>query len=169
MVRASYGPTFYGIHKTKGTFVCPTEQEPFGTDDTLGQFKYTHYALNPHVAGGPASLNWLKAYFARKMESVKNPSQAIFATDSNYRSSPVVTSILYFGFRHGSVLDDYRANGATTAPIASACVNVSYVDGHSQSIMYRQLTELKVEETTSTSQAALYFGLDYKKTASLTN
>ena len=167
--RASYGPAFYGIHTTKGTFACPSEKDPFGTDTASGQFKYTHYAVNPHVTGGPSSLNWLGVYFARKLNSVTSPSQAIFVADSNYRTTFATTSVVYFGFRHGSALDDPRPNGSTIAPFSNAAANVAYIDGHAAGRRYKELTAMKVEGISSSGQAPLYYGLNYGKTSPLSN
>ena len=167
-LRPSYGPIFFGINNgTKGTFACPSEKDVFGKED--GQFKYTHYALNPHVAGGPKSTNWLGTYFARKLDSVTDPSRAIFAADSNYRGSVVVTSVLYFAYRHGSAMDDPRADGTTTAPAANATANVAYIDGHAEAKRYKDLTAVQTDLTTSSGQKALFFGVNYSKTAPLSN
>lgn len=161
-VRTNYGPSFYGIYTTKGSFACPSEKDPFGRDS--GQFQYTHYAVNPYVTGGPSSTASSGFYYARKLDSVTGPSQAILAADSNQTGTFVVFSILYLGFRHGSAMEEVRANASTSAPPINAAVNIAYVDGHAESKRYKEL-----RDNFADTKGALQAGLNLEKVATLTN
>ncbi|MBR4665670.1 MAG: DUF1559 domain-containing protein, partial [Lentisphaeria bacterium] len=48
-----YGLKFYGSRKTKGSFVCPSEQAPFG-EYAEGKYSYTHYIANFPLSGKKA-------------------------------------------------------------------------------------------------------------------
>ncbi len=176
-LRPSYGPIFSGVkNTTKGTFVCPAEKDPFGTED--GQFKYTHYTVNPYVTGSSSSDNWLKVYFARKLDSVYSPSQAVFIGESNQRGSFRATSINYFSYRHSSG-GESRADAATSAPASSntASTNVAYVDGHAERKTHAQLKNMPDDTANNegiasglgNGQYALYYGVKFNKTAPLSN
>ncbi len=176
-VNTSYGPVFGGINNgTKGTFACPAEKDAFGTAD--GQFKYTHYVVNPYVTGSSSSDNWLKVYFARKLDSVYSPSQAVFIGESNQRGSFRATSINYFSYRHSSG-GESRADAATSAPASSntASTNVAYVDGHAERKTHAQLKNMPDDTANNegiasglgNGQYALYYGVKFNKTAPLSN
>lgn len=174
-VRASYGPIFFGINNgAKGTFACPSEKDPFGSE--TGQFNFTHYVVNPFVTGSNDTDNWLGVYFARKLDSVYSPSQAIFAGESNVRAAFRVTSIRYFSYRHVSG-GEKRADSSTGAPDGNAATNVAYIDGHAERKTYKQLVSMPddtnnndgISSGLGSGQYALYYGVKFNKTASLSN
>ena len=175
LVGTSYGPVFGGINNgTKGTFACPAEKDAFGSED--GKFKYTHYVVNPYVTGSNSSDNWLKVYFARKLDSVYSPSQAVFVGESNQRGAFRATSVAYFSYRHSSG-GEKRADAATSSPGANAVTNIAYVDGHAEKKTYTELRNVPDDTANNegiasglgAGQYALYYGVKYNKTAPLSN
>lgn len=77
------------IIKSGGTFDCPAERVPFGSDTSKKQYKQAKYLTN--VIGGTAvakggSVN-KNANYARKMTCVKSSSKTIFAFDSRAASA----------------------------------------------------------------------------------
>ena len=175
-VGASYGIDFSGIKTTKGSLVCPAEKASFGTES--GQFKYTHYLVNPFLTGSSSSDGWLKVYFSRKMTSVYSPTNAIFVGESNNKGSFRATSINYFSYRH-SPGGEARADAVSSAPASSTAssTNVSYVDGHAEKKTHFQLKTVPDDTANNAGiasglgngQYAPYFGLKFAQTAQLFN
>ena len=134
------GVSYINATTTKGTFVCPAEQRPFGSYNR-GRFAYTHYAINGMLSGSVDDSN--SGYTkVRKTVWVRRPTEAAFVTDSyvavHYRSF----NIKHFAYRHGSgELRPLRIDGnseAYTLLPSPGKFNVVFLDGHAASVSYQE-------------------------------
>lgn len=132
----NYGVVYYGhmprgassgTAPARGTFACPSESRPFGYG--AGDFdRCTHYMLNRFLCGINSSSAGGTATdkHSRKIVSLQQPSQAVFAGDSN--QSGLTPSARYLGFRHGR--EEYRPLNSTLVPAMNARANLLFMDGH---------------------------------------
>lgn len=115
----------------KGPFICPAE--PVKAINLTGFFKHTHYLTNLWLCGnyGASNTNHGKCF---KTNEVRRPSLAIQYTDSNYKDSFGTTYTSFFGYRHGA------GNSPVTLTVSyNGPANISFVDGHVESRIYRSL------------------------------
>jgi prepilin-type processing-associated H-X9-DG protein len=126
-----YGVAFYGIYKTKGTFVCPSEPIKWGNDDTK-EFHYTHYAMNSYLVDDYVNDG------GSKVASISKASQAIFAFDNSAFAAYAQGWPNHLGFRHGVYLKPQKS---TVFPGAGwqGKANIIYTDGHVDSKNYATL------------------------------
>ncbi|MBE6377053.1 MAG: DUF1559 domain-containing protein [Lentisphaerae bacterium] len=102
-----YGVTYIDYRDgnySGSTFVCPSEEAPFGENITnsTGGFKYsTHYGANAFLCGSKAVTSKPHCRF-RKFSEIKSPTLAMYASDFNYRAnhSSDYVSTGRFGNRH---------------------------------------------------------------------
>ncbi len=139
------GKTNYGVAltmendiiKSGGTFDCPAERVPFGSDTSKKQYKQAKYLTN--VIGGTAvakggSVN-KNANYARKMTCVKSSSKTIFAFDSRAASAYNFVSAataIHASFRHGGT-DARTSDDASLLLGLRGKTNVLFIDGHAES------------------------------------
>ena len=143
---SSQGLVYYGNSKTAGTFVCPGEAVRFSTDSTGNSgYYYTHYAVNLLLTG-----NWNT--YRRKMSSVTNATEAIFAGDNLHTASYGFTSIIYFAYRHPK---ETRTRATITAARpTNSDGNFVYLDGHVSANSYAKLLTVTLDGTESASATA---------------
>ena len=132
---SGYGCEYSGSTVNKGTFVCPGEGLPFGTV-SAGKYAYTHYILNLYLTGAYAFQDG--NIYCRTLNSVRNPSQAIFCADSGRPGSYNAKVDRYFSYRHGAVDARYES-GKDTMPNNSGKANLCFVDGHVEGKSFREL------------------------------
>ena len=115
---------------TRGTYVCPAEQLPFGD---APNYEFTHYAINMRLSGD----HWWSSYrYARKLSAVTSASKAIFAGDNNYPALFYAHYSAYFAFRHGA--GDNRKHAESTRSLRGS-TNLVYLDGHAENKTHLEL------------------------------
>lgn len=93
-----------------GTFHCPSETVGGGAYTTTPpNYRHTHYGVNPKLCGYLSGGTWLKT--PRKLSAVTGASFAVFAGDTNARSTFYIESLYYAAYRHGA--DDPRAGASS--------------------------------------------------------
>ncbi|MBQ9770234.1 MAG: type II secretion system protein [Lentisphaeria bacterium] len=126
-----------GVIKSGGTFDCPAERTPFGSDTAKKQYKQAKYVTN--VIGGSAVAKGASANaninYARKMTCVTSPSSAIFSYDSRAASAYNFVSVataIHASFRHGGT-DARTSDDAGLLPGLTGKTNVLFIDDHAES------------------------------------
>jgi prepilin-type N-terminal cleavage/methylation domain-containing protein len=165
------GVSYMGNGETTGTFACPAEADAFNPNvgssfaASLG-FQYTHYMMNGQLTGPDSS--GLLSY--RKDSSVFHPSVALFAIDSNRRTTSSPSVIRQASFRHGAA--EYRPDSDySMAPMPGARSNGIYMDGHAEGKTIQQYNAIPVSEVnapsvsyaTNDSRKPLYAGIYYDR------
>ena len=146
----------------KSSFSCPAEQTPFG-EFSKGQFQYTHYAINGHLAGGKGyASHW--GQYHRKIGQVGSPTAAIFFADNVKVNQPSLTRIWDFAFRHSGKADSRVGKTSlseTDIPQYNNLTNLVYVDGHVDSLNYQQIVGWQKDSYNSTMNSTnrLLFGI----------
>lgn len=107
----AYQRSYYKI------FNCLSENWPFGSAGNT--FRFTHYAMNSHIAG-------------KKLSQITKPTQAIFALESgsyvNGNSVSQTDAIYSYSWRHGSRGSTYTSFFKIYSTNGS-CVT-GFMDGH---------------------------------------
>ena len=137
----SYGMQYFGSQITKGSYVCPSEQVPFGTYTSTGipspgnPFNYTHYCYNRILSGIPPynSVSSGTAYRAHKASQVFRPSVAIFAGDSDHVSNANGTYLDSYSYRHNGI------NTPKAGQYGTGRTNFEYMDGHVEGKYYKDI------------------------------
>lgn len=140
------GVTYYGNHRTEGSFACPSEKLPFGNSSSdKTKFYYTHYAVN----------GLLTSYlFRRKVTAVHGASDAVFAMDNLHTQTFQLNNIMFAAYRHSGENRQYSAGNITSSPPSNARANFVYVDGHVEAKSYANLTSVTLTQSESDSAAA---------------
>ena len=145
----NYGVTFYGPTVTKGTFVCPSEENVFSNSfNTVkaNTVAFTHYTVNTGLAGhyniGQVVSNLART---RKITDLNTPSHVIYAADGINAGSCYLYSYEHPAYRHGArPLRKAGQNNATSATTKErGFFNCSFMDGHVGSFTYRALITRK--------------------------
>jgi prepilin-type processing-associated H-X9-DG protein len=111
------------LKKNIDYFMCPAEQAGFGAYED-GLFSYTHYGINTVITGEGSGSDTPPAI--RKINSVRQPSIAIWILDSKTKSTFSLRYREYAAFRHGA---------ASPAGMA----NIVYFDGHVSALRYNMM------------------------------
>jgi len=130
----SYGISYYGIGVTKGTLVCPSEEEKFTSVWGSG-ISFTHYSLT--VATGYSGIND-PLYYRRKMMAITQPSEAFLGSD--IRSSANLDCLTRMVYRHGGRGDSRTSFSGTSIPATEGQANMLYFDGHTIGMRYWDIT-----------------------------
>ncbi len=157
---AGYGTRYINDVTTRGTYVCPSEQIPFGHYD-LGKFYYTHYLQNYWSHGGIRSDGKIWTYQIGK--SIKRPSWAVSVTESIKLNANNTDSANNIAFRHRTGDPRVRAKSPIPADNVKGAANFLFFDGHTESFT---VSELKARGGASTSDnselcAGLRYGVVY--------
>ncbi|MBQ9503157.1 MAG: prepilin-type N-terminal cleavage/methylation domain-containing protein [Lentisphaeria bacterium] len=147
-----YGLTYNGYIAT-GSFACPAEAGKFHPSD---DFRYTHYAVNPWLAGYISLADY---NFFRKTTSLTQATKAIYCYDSGVKNQIVAASLLYARYRHGA--SETRPYGSTVSPVSNGRCQVAYMDGHAGARTGGVF--LKDGMTASDYKVPLKVGFDYYK------
>ena len=135
-----YGLKFYGARKTKGSFVCPSEQAPFG-EYAEGKYSYTHYIANFPLSGKKADQSSTAGYI-RKLNCLLQPAQAVHIMDSLRPSNYGVENGRGIAFRHRT--RDPRPPDTTTASaVCRGKCNFTFMDGHVQALFVQEWLQRK--------------------------
>ena len=151
-----YGLTYSGRSGKVGSFACPNEPAVFGS--STGFFQYTHYAVNPWLAGyAKANANY---GFSRKMGAVTQAASAIYAFDSGMQDAYMSGSLLGARFRHGATeVRSYGSGGG--APNANGRCQTVFMDGHVAGLTPAEC--LRMGKTTNDYKKALKYGFEFTK------
>ena len=135
-----YGLKYFGATKTKGSFVCPSEQVPFG-EYSEGKYAYTHYIANLPLSGDRIDHNLTYGYI-RKLNCLLQPSQVIHIMDSLRTSNYGVENTRGVAFRHRT--KDPRPPDAVAADATcrGKC-NFTFMDGHVQALFVQEWKQRK--------------------------
>jgi len=123
-----YGVSYYGGAITKGSFVCPTERNPFALSSANG-FVFTHYGINGQLSGARINAKDAKIHF-RKISAVTQASLALFAGDIADPSTYNIYASQFLSFRHGGNDSRYTISSYTFPTTNSGRNNAVYMDGH---------------------------------------
>ena len=151
-----YGVHYNGYNKKTGTFVCPSEEVPFGIY-TEGKFNYTHYNANVFLSGYSGAVYGLYKR-TRKLTCLSIPSLVFHVSDSFYQVHYVSYNPFgsHFAFRHGGK-DPRRTNNDASEPVKPECTTgkfqSTYMDGHVGRLSYREWMARKA--TTSPLEAGM--------------
>ena len=142
---SGYSVKYYGIDKTDGTFVCPSEPVQFGHLPPL--FAFTHYGMNFWLSGcAGTGTNWNCRY--RKLSCLTRPSEAMLVGDSYNISGYGMTTRSGLAWRHGA--PEPRPTSETLLPVVPGCKGKSnqlHMDGHVADISLVDFTALKCDIT----------------------
>ena len=116
------------------SFICPSEEAPFAnsTSNSTGGFKYsTHYGANAFLCGTKLFTSSKPHCRHRKFSEIKSPTQAMYASDFNYRAnhSSDYVSLGRFGNRHSK---DYL-------------INMVMLDGHTEKHTVQEMMDCPAE------------------------
>ena len=128
-----YGLKYYGANKTKGSFVCPSEQAPFG-EYSAGKYYYTHYTANFPLSGNQIAPDSLTGYI-RKLNCLLQPAQAVHIMDSLRLDNYGVENDRGVAFRHRTK-DPRPPNTVATSGACRGKCNFTFMDGHVQGLLY---------------------------------
>ena len=135
-----YGLKFYGATKTKGSFVCPSEQAPFG-DYSEGKYNYTHYIANFPLSGNKLDKSVTYGYI-RKLNCLLQPSKAVHIMDSLRPSNYGVENARGIAFRHRTK-DPRHPDTTTASAICRGKCNFTFMDGHVQGMFVQEWLQRK--------------------------
>ncbi|MDD5728451.1 MAG: type II secretion system protein, partial [Victivallales bacterium] len=133
------GLNYYGCATTRGSFVCPGEAIPFGTDSSKN-YSYTHYAINSILAGMGTWGGTMSKYYRRKISCLTKPTEAMFAGDNIRKNDMHINYPVFAAFRHGG--SDPRHNPTAITGVESLLKgrsNFIYMDGHVAGKLYSEL------------------------------
>ncbi len=170
----NYGVIFPGKSSNtstpEGTFACPAEQVKWGSyNHTPPEFYHTHYGANTRLSGyltsdGTPLVSGSETLSLRKTNNVRKASIAVFAADTNARTTPAVSTIYTLSYRHGAsdprAVDTYK-NAVDSLPHSAfkGRANVLYFDGHAAahgiSDLYNQPDETGTTSNTSFLKAGI--------------
>ena len=132
----NYGIVFYGLSKTAGTLVCPSESYRFSekfnftaADETT---PYTHYSLNITLSGHSEFISILPFLAkTRKLSLMKIPSLVLNSADTQRGGSSRLYNKGHFSYRHGAKPIRKMNNvNETEALLERGYANCGFLDGH---------------------------------------
>ena len=139
-----YGLKYYGSTKTKGSFVCPSEETPFG-EYSEGKYAYTHYIANFTLSGNKLDKNVTYGYI-RKLNCLIQPSKAVHIMDSLRPSNYGVENARGIAFRHRTK-DPRHPDTTTASAICRGKCNFTFMDGHVQGLFVHEWLQRKASAT----------------------
>ena len=151
-ISAGYGLNYEPFQRDKdeGNMNCPSQAD---------YKSYTDYVANSYLLGMPGDTSRR----AHKLSLVRQPSVAIFASDSVIGATTyLLTNVDQFSYRHG--VFDSRTSSSMAAGYPKGYSNIVYVDGHVASSTYFPLLDIPYYGTTTkNNRSALRAGYEYTK------
>jgi prepilin-type N-terminal cleavage/methylation domain-containing protein/prepilin-type processing-associated H-X9-DG protein len=144
----------YGVHFSKtrsnNSFVCPAEGIGLGNISD-GKFGYSHYASNAYLMPDfkKADAKYRCQY---SITAFKKPSAIRIIFDNWQKNNYSVTYSAYASFRHSGSDDREKAS----IPLRSAQTNVTFVDGHVDSMSFADFDPKGAMTATTTNAAFRY-------------
>ena len=139
-----WNDTYRSKKNTRGTFACPSESDPFGTNySSSNEYYHTHYGINIYLVGTDKSYSVGQGK-SRSLAGVRNASEAVLIGDSGYRSNEMLHASNWLGYRHGGSAQKSTgaaAWDASTSNMPTGNVNLLYVDGHADTRFAKDLVE----------------------------
>ena len=163
-VHSGYGMKHFGNYRTQGSFVCPSEPDPFNGSTSIG-YAYTHYGMNVFLSGTNYNRTATTAYW-RKLNCLFKPSTAFFIGDNKNAAGYTLVTNENPAFRHGK--KDPRPRSSTGYPLGgSGKCNFVFMDGHAAPHDYHnEFAQWKpeIEQLSSfSSRPAFTRGFDTRK------
>lgn len=162
-----YGVTFYGLSRTAGTLVCPSEPyrftEDFNHDRTEKVTSYTHYSLNTTLSGHYGFRSSIPNLArTRRMSLMKMPSLVLNAADIQRDGSNYLYHAGHFSYRHG-VKPHRTMDGASEklSFLDRGYTNCSFLDGHVAQYTSREMPKKRVGILGNASNVPGYMGTGF--------
>ena len=137
-----YGLKYFGASKTKGSFVCPSEPMPFGTDYSNGKYYYTHYIANLPLSGDRIDHSLTYGYI-RKLNCLLQPAQVIHVMDSLRPGKYGVENSRGVAFRHRTKDPRPTNDSVAASAICRGKCNFTFMDGHVQALFVQEWLQRK--------------------------
>ncbi len=128
----------------KGLYDCPSENSIINGKSVWNSWKGTEYGLSPYMGKDPYGTDSLKRYFSKFSQIQKMHSSVSFFGDKPIDTAGGLVRDYSFMVTRQGALDSARHNGR---------MNVSYIDGHVESM---QSASFPHSEVTDFSKYAFY-------------
>ncbi|MBP5638714.1 MAG: prepilin-type N-terminal cleavage/methylation domain-containing protein [Victivallales bacterium] len=138
--------TASGTHG-KGTFSCPEEPRPIGTNWNSAPYAYyhTHYGVSQVLCSDSQQTD-PNYNTNRTLAAVTGPSIAMLAIDTADTSNPTAKFVNFLGYRHDEMTPGTEVAGGfyyKSGVTPTGSVNAVFVDGHCEHIKGAQVLAIQ--------------------------